>query len=150
MGARENECQISQNYILHMKFSEFYLSFHNSWEIWQSFSRTPMRNFLWCYYKWLIKSLALEKCKKRMQYSLNYSGTKFLSPKIKITEFSGEFLLNAWNFMSGSMMNDHTRSPIDFCFRGILRGASYSCSPEWHSEHPAGWFCMLWQQSPKF
>ena len=20
------------------------------------------------------------------------------------------------------MMNDHTRSPIDFCFRGILRG----------------------------
>ena len=58
-----------------------------------------------------------------MQYSLNYSGTKFLSPKIKITEFSGEFLLNAWNFTSGSMMNDHTRSPIDFCFRGILRGA---------------------------
>ena len=24
MGARENEFQISQNYILHMKFSEFY------------------------------------------------------------------------------------------------------------------------------
>ena len=29
MGARENEYQISQNYILHMKFSELYLSFHN-------------------------------------------------------------------------------------------------------------------------
>ena len=63
----------------------------------------------------------------------------FVPWKYKITEFSGEFLLNAWNFTSGSMMNDHTRSPIDFCFRGILRGASYSCSPEWHSEHPAGW-----------
>ena len=25
----ENECQISQNYILHMKFSQFYLCFHN-------------------------------------------------------------------------------------------------------------------------
>ena len=25
MGARENEGQISQNYILHVKFSEFYL-----------------------------------------------------------------------------------------------------------------------------
>ena len=32
MGARENECQISQNYILQMKFSEFYLFFHNSCE----------------------------------------------------------------------------------------------------------------------
>ena len=29
MGARENECQILQNYILHIKFSEFYLCFHN-------------------------------------------------------------------------------------------------------------------------
>ena len=27
MGARENECQISQNDILHMKFSELYLQF---------------------------------------------------------------------------------------------------------------------------
>ena len=27
---RENECQISQNYILHMKFSDFYLRNHNS------------------------------------------------------------------------------------------------------------------------
>ena len=33
MEARENECQISQNYILHMKFSEFYLCNHNSCEI---------------------------------------------------------------------------------------------------------------------
>ena len=43
MGAQENECQISQNFILHMKFSEFYLCFHNSCEIWHSFSQTPMR-----------------------------------------------------------------------------------------------------------
>ena len=66
MGARENECQISQNYILHMKFSEFYLCFHNSREISHSFSRTPLRNFLLCYfsYRQLITSLALEKCKK--------------------------------------------------------------------------------------
>jgi len=27
MGARENDSQISQNYIFHMKFSEFYLCF---------------------------------------------------------------------------------------------------------------------------
>ena len=37
-----------------------------------------MRNFLWCYYRWLITFLALEKCKKGMQYAVNYSGTKFL------------------------------------------------------------------------
>ena len=27
MGAEENECQISQNYISHINFSEFYLFF---------------------------------------------------------------------------------------------------------------------------
>ena len=34
---------------------------HNSREIWYSFSRTPLRNFLWWW--WLITSLALQKCK---------------------------------------------------------------------------------------
>ena len=33
MGARENESQISQNYILHMKVLEFYLYNHNAIEI---------------------------------------------------------------------------------------------------------------------
>ena len=32
------------------------------------------------FYRWLITSVGLEKCKKkRMQCSLNYSGTRFLS-----------------------------------------------------------------------
>ena len=30
MGALENECQVLQNYILQMKFSEFYLCNHNN------------------------------------------------------------------------------------------------------------------------
>ena len=64
MGARENVCQIWQNYILHMRFSEFYLCNNNSWEIWLSFSGTSMRNFLWCYYRRFIMSLAFKKCKK--------------------------------------------------------------------------------------
>ena len=50
MGAHENECQILQSYILHMKFLEFYQYNHNSCKIWDSFSQTTMRNFLWCYY----------------------------------------------------------------------------------------------------
>ena len=62
--AQENERQILQNYIVHMKFSKFCLCNHNSREIWQSFSRTSMRHFLWCYYRWFITSLALENCKK--------------------------------------------------------------------------------------
>ena len=49
MRARQNKCPISQNDTLHMKLSEFYLTqvFHNSCEIWHSFSRAPMRNSLW-------------------------------------------------------------------------------------------------------
>ena len=33
MGAGENECQISQNYISLINFSEFYLFFYNYFEI---------------------------------------------------------------------------------------------------------------------
>ena len=64
MRARENKCQISENDILHMKFSEFYLCFLNSCEIWHLFSQAPMRNSLWCSYSQLVISMALEKCKK--------------------------------------------------------------------------------------
>ena len=39
MGAQEHKCQTPQNDILHMKSTEFYLRFHNSCEIWPSFSR---------------------------------------------------------------------------------------------------------------
>ena len=59
----------SANLICKMKFCE----------IWHSFSPALIRNFLWHYYRWLIKSLVLQRCKKRMQYVLNYSVTRFLS-----------------------------------------------------------------------
>ena len=39
-----------KNYVLHMKFSEFYLCFLKSSEIWRSFSQAPIRNFVWYYY----------------------------------------------------------------------------------------------------
>ena len=88
MGARENECQISQNYIIDMKFSEFFLRFHNSFEIWHSFSQTPMRNFLWCYYRRLIISLGLEKCNKECNILQG-----FCPLRIKTTQFPGGFSL---------------------------------------------------------
>ena len=63
MGALENECQISKNYVLHVKFLDFNLYNHNSCEIWHLFSRTSMRNFLLVLLE-MITSSALEKCKK--------------------------------------------------------------------------------------
>ena len=33
-------------------------------EIWHLFPRAPMRNLVWCYYKWLNTSLALKNVKK--------------------------------------------------------------------------------------
>ena len=65
MRVQENICQISQNDILHMKFSEFYLCFQNSYEIWYfDFCWVPMRNSLCCYYRQII-SIALENIYKK-------------------------------------------------------------------------------------
>ena len=68
MGARENKCQISQNDILHIFFSEFYLGFHSSCEIGQG----PMKNCLWCYCRKLIISivLALKSLKRAILFKL--------------------------------------------------------------------------------
>ena len=89
MGVRGNDCQISQNYIFHVKFSEICLCFHNSWEIWPSFSRTPIRNFLWCYYRWLITSLALKKCKKNAIFFKLF----WLKEASKLISFAVELVL---------------------------------------------------------
>ena len=93
MASRENKCQISQNDILHVKFSEFYLCFHNSCEIWHLFSWAPIRNFLWCYYRQLITStlLALEKCKKDCNILKNILVQGFCPLKIKIIQFPDGF-----------------------------------------------------------
>ena len=51
-----------------------------SCEIWDLSSRAPSRNCLWCYYRYIIISTALKKCKKGYDINcLNYSGTRFLS-----------------------------------------------------------------------
>ena len=77
---------------------ELYLCFHNSCEIWHSFFPTPMRNFLWGYYRWLITSLALEICKKEcnVHYLMLLQG--FCPLTIKITQFRGGFRLNLPQF----------------------------------------------------
>ena len=50
-----------------------------------------MRNILWCYYRYLLTFIALEKCKKRIQHALNYSGTRSVCPlKYKTTFFGSK------------------------------------------------------------
>ena len=94
-GARENECQISRNYILHMKFSESYLCNHNSCEIWHSFSRTSMRNFLWCYYRWFITSYALDNFKKNTIFFKLFWCKVFVHWKLKLLNFPVDTVLNS-------------------------------------------------------
>ena len=98
MGARENKCQFSQNDILHtimitmmmmmmMIMMIIIIIIYNSSEIWHSFSRTPLRNSLWCYYRWLITSLALEKCKKNAIFLKIFCHKVFVHWKLKLLNF---------------------------------------------------------------
>ena len=74
-------CQISQNDIFHLKFSEFHLCFYSFCEIWYLFSGATMRNRLWCFYRLINYIYSPWKMQKRMRYCFNYSGTTFLSSK---------------------------------------------------------------------
>ena len=100
-----------------MKFQEFHLSNHSSFEIWHSFCRTPMRNFLWCYYRWLITSLAFEKYEKECNI-------------LKIILVQGFFLwkLKLLNFLVDSVdLNTWCHFPYRW-FTGTPRVASIICN----------------------
>ena len=76
-------------------------------EIWHSFSQTPTRNFLWCYYRWPITLLALEKCKKECNIlKIDCSGTGFCPLKIKITQFPNGFHLNIFSLLVDDLLWD--------------------------------------------
>ena len=83
-------------YILHIKFLRIFpLCFHNSCEIWHSFSWTPMRNFLCCYYRLLLTSLALEKCKKNAMFLKLFCRYKvFVHWELKLLSFLVDSYLN--------------------------------------------------------
>ena len=68
---------------------------HNSREIWYSFSRTPLRNFLWCYYRWLITSLALQKCETENAIFFKLFWYKvFVHWELKLLNFLVDSVLN--------------------------------------------------------
>ena len=52
-----------------------------------------MRNFLWCHYRWLLSSLALEKCKQECTILKIILVQGFCPLRIKITQFPGGFRL---------------------------------------------------------
>ena len=143
MSARENECQISQNYILHMKFSEFDLCFHNSCEIWHSFSRPTVRNFLWCYCRWLITSLAFEKCKKECNILSIILVQGFCPLKVKITQFPGGFRLNRslnYGFVSVyTYLYSERDQTYAFSCSTVLTSSRSWC--QWNMPHVPQWGC---------
>ena len=62
-------------------------------EIWQLFSRALIRNFLWCFYRWLITSFALELCKKESDIVLLILVQDFCPLKINTNQFSDRLCL---------------------------------------------------------
>ena len=61
-----------------------------------SFSRTPMRNFLWCYYRWLITSLAHKKDVKKNAIFLKLFWHKVIVHwKLKLLDFLIDSVLNS-------------------------------------------------------
>ena len=70
-----------------MSFCEFRRLLH-------LFSRALIRSYLWCCYRYLITSMALEKCKKKKSDIIYIILVRFCPLKIKITQFPGRFLLN--------------------------------------------------------
>ena len=98
MGVQENEYQISQNCILQLKFSVFYPCFHNSCEIWHSFSQPPMRNFLCCYYGWLIPSLGHENVQKNATFFKLFWYKVFVHWELKLLNFLMDSILRQFPF----------------------------------------------------
>ena len=72
----------------------FYLCFHNSWEIWHSFSRTPMRNFLWCYYRWLIHLKPLKNVKNNAIFFKLFWHKDFVHWNLKLMNFLVDSVLS--------------------------------------------------------
>ena len=76
-------------------------------KIWRSFSRAPIRNvFFRFYYRRSIKSLGLEKCKKKCHMLLIFLVQDFCPLKIKITQCPGEFSVKTQ--MSSSQFEERT------------------------------------------
>ena len=79
MGAPENKLQklqISQNEILRLTILPCFLI---SWEIWNLFSRAPIRTFSLELFHITYYIYSPWKVQKRMRYGLKYTGTRFLS-----------------------------------------------------------------------
>ena len=118
MRARENKCQISQTDILNMKSSEFHLCFHNSCEIWHLFSRAPMRNSLWCYNRYLIISIALEKCKKNVILFKLVWYKVFVHWKLKLRAYLFTFAVHT-QFPDGFRLN---AKDVKLFWNGLVQG----------------------------
>ena len=62
-----------------------------------------MKNFLWCYYRWLITSIALEKCKKNAIFFKLFWYKVFLHWKLKLLNFLVDSVLILTEFSEAVM-----------------------------------------------
>ena len=100
-------------------------------EIWHSFSRASIRDFLWCYYRWLITSLALEKGKKKALYLKLFWYKVFVHWKLK-----SRWILPYYFFMNRRCWWDLTWGSV--CPRNVIK----KLTAKTVDEDPAG--CQRW------
>ena len=72
------------------------------------FSWAPVKNFLWCYYRQLITSIALEKCKKEC----NIVKIILVQGKLKLLNFLMDFVLSCflWFLCPLALIQENARS----------------------------------------
>ena len=99
------------------------------------FSWAPIRNFLWCYYRSLIISLALENFKKECNMLYVILVQDVCPLKIKITQCPGEFRFN-------NPSTFHLFSPAWKLWQ--IKDYSKTSFPGSSPENEAGWFKFSW------
>ena len=113
---------------------KFYLCFHNSCEIWHSFSRTTMRNFLWCYYRWLIHLKPLKNVKKNAIFFKSFWHKDFVYWKLKLINFLVDSVLSLmlsgkkdiYQSITESCQKSHfIRAPVPYHKKSIIRAINW-------------------------
>ena len=91
---------------------QFYLCFLNFCEVWNLFSRAPAINCLWCYYRSLIWSIALENVKKNEVWLKICWYKDFVHWKLKLLSFLMDSVLNRWYLIAKLNSFENRQDPF--------------------------------------
>ena len=113
---------------------KFYLCCHNSCEIWHSFSRTTVRNFLWCYYRWVIHLKPLKNVKKNAIFFKLFWQMDFVYWKLKLINFVVDSVLSLmlsgkkdiYQSITKSFQKSHfIRAPVPYHKKAVNGAINY-------------------------